>query len=208
MSGATAPTATCCWPACRRPGSTASRRPKGAFYLYCDVAHLTNDSREFCRRMLGEAGVATTPGRRLRSRARFRHLAHLLRRLDRRNGRGGAAAEGMETVVRLVAAAALLAALAAAPAFAKDDAKISAAEHDMKGAYAALLGTLSECRQAAPRARPGALARQSPGVRRERRAEGRLPGVPLPRRAPPSSGCSPMGRIPSSASKPSSNPAS
>jgi aspartate/methionine/tyrosine aminotransferase len=26
------------------------------------VAHLTNDSREFCRRMLGEAGVATTPG--------------------------------------------------------------------------------------------------------------------------------------------------
>ena len=35
---------------------------EGAFYLYCDVAHLTNDSREFCRRMLREAGVATTPG--------------------------------------------------------------------------------------------------------------------------------------------------
>ncbi|HEV3490801.1 MAG TPA: aminotransferase class I/II-fold pyridoxal phosphate-dependent enzyme [Reyranella sp.] len=35
---------------------------EGAFYLYCDVAHLTNDSREFCRRMLSEAGVATTPG--------------------------------------------------------------------------------------------------------------------------------------------------
>jgi len=35
---------------------------EGAFYLYCDVAHLTNDSREFCRRMLGEAGVAATPG--------------------------------------------------------------------------------------------------------------------------------------------------
>ena len=35
---------------------------EGAFYLYCDVAHLTNDSREFCSRMLGEAGVATTPG--------------------------------------------------------------------------------------------------------------------------------------------------
>ena len=35
---------------------------EGAFYLYCDVAHLTNDSRDFCRRMLGEAGVATTPG--------------------------------------------------------------------------------------------------------------------------------------------------
>jgi aspartate/methionine/tyrosine aminotransferase len=35
---------------------------QGAFYLYADVAHLTNDSRDFCRRMLQEAGVATTPG--------------------------------------------------------------------------------------------------------------------------------------------------
>lgn len=35
---------------------------QGAFYLYADVSHLTNDSRDFCRRMLQEAGVATTPG--------------------------------------------------------------------------------------------------------------------------------------------------
>jgi len=34
----------------------------GAFYLYADVAHLTNDSEAFCRRMLAEAGVAATPG--------------------------------------------------------------------------------------------------------------------------------------------------
>jgi aspartate/methionine/tyrosine aminotransferase len=34
----------------------------GAFYLYADVSHLTNDSRDFCKRMLAEAGVATTPG--------------------------------------------------------------------------------------------------------------------------------------------------
>lgn len=34
----------------------------GAFYLYADVAHLTNDSEAFCRRMLDEAGVAATPG--------------------------------------------------------------------------------------------------------------------------------------------------
>ena len=34
----------------------------GAFYLYTDVAHLTNDSEEFCRRMLREIGVACTPG--------------------------------------------------------------------------------------------------------------------------------------------------
>jgi len=34
----------------------------GAFYIYADVAHLTNDSEEFCQRMLAETGVATTPG--------------------------------------------------------------------------------------------------------------------------------------------------
>ncbi len=34
----------------------------GAFYIYADVAHLTNDSEDFCRRMLRETGVATTPG--------------------------------------------------------------------------------------------------------------------------------------------------
>jgi aspartate/methionine/tyrosine aminotransferase len=34
----------------------------GAFYIYADVGHLTNDSEEFCRRILNEAGVAITPG--------------------------------------------------------------------------------------------------------------------------------------------------
>ena len=34
----------------------------GAFYLYADVGRLTNDASAFCRRMLDEAGVATTPG--------------------------------------------------------------------------------------------------------------------------------------------------
>jgi aspartate/methionine/tyrosine aminotransferase len=34
----------------------------GAFYLYADVAELTNDSAEFCRRMLAETGIACTPG--------------------------------------------------------------------------------------------------------------------------------------------------
>jgi aspartate/methionine/tyrosine aminotransferase len=34
----------------------------GAFYLYADIGHLTNDSTDFCRRMLHEAGVAATPG--------------------------------------------------------------------------------------------------------------------------------------------------
>src|SRR5437763_7490122 len=36
---------------------------EGAFYLYVDVSALTRDSVDFCRRMLDETGVATTPGR-------------------------------------------------------------------------------------------------------------------------------------------------
>jgi aspartate/methionine/tyrosine aminotransferase len=35
---------------------------EGAFYIYAEVDHLTGDSREFCKRMLAEAGVAATPG--------------------------------------------------------------------------------------------------------------------------------------------------
>ncbi|MDA0262308.1 MAG: aminotransferase class I/II-fold pyridoxal phosphate-dependent enzyme, partial [Proteobacteria bacterium] len=34
----------------------------GAFYLYADVRQLTNDSIDFCRRLLHETGVAITPG--------------------------------------------------------------------------------------------------------------------------------------------------
>ena len=34
----------------------------GAFYLYADVRDYTNDSVEFCKRMLHETGVAATPG--------------------------------------------------------------------------------------------------------------------------------------------------
>jgi aspartate/methionine/tyrosine aminotransferase len=34
----------------------------GAFYLYADVAHRTNDSEEFCRRLLRETGIALAPG--------------------------------------------------------------------------------------------------------------------------------------------------
>lgn len=35
----------------------------GAFYAFCDVSRLTNDSMEFARKMLSEAHVAATPGR-------------------------------------------------------------------------------------------------------------------------------------------------
>jgi aspartate/methionine/tyrosine aminotransferase len=36
--------------------------PEGAFYVYADVADLTNDSVAFCNRLLHEVGVAVTPG--------------------------------------------------------------------------------------------------------------------------------------------------
>ena len=34
----------------------------GAFYVYVDIAHLTDDASSFCKRLLKEAGVAATPG--------------------------------------------------------------------------------------------------------------------------------------------------
>jgi aspartate/methionine/tyrosine aminotransferase len=34
----------------------------GAFYLYADVSHLTDDSRDLCAHILEDAGVALTPG--------------------------------------------------------------------------------------------------------------------------------------------------
>ncbi|MEQ9449683.1 MAG: aminotransferase class I/II-fold pyridoxal phosphate-dependent enzyme [Rhodospirillaceae bacterium] len=34
----------------------------GAFYIYADISAFSDDSELFCRRMLHEAGVATTPG--------------------------------------------------------------------------------------------------------------------------------------------------
>ncbi|MEC3862189.1 aminotransferase class I/II-fold pyridoxal phosphate-dependent enzyme [Mesobacterium sp. TK19101] len=36
--------------------------PDGAFYVYADVSHLTDDSRAFAQDILAEAGVAVTPG--------------------------------------------------------------------------------------------------------------------------------------------------
>ena len=45
-----------------KAGFTDLAPADGAFYIYADVGHLTNDSEEFCRRILNEVGVAVTPG--------------------------------------------------------------------------------------------------------------------------------------------------
>ncbi|THD83298.1 MAG: aminotransferase class I/II-fold pyridoxal phosphate-dependent enzyme [Phenylobacterium sp.] len=36
--------------------------PDGAFYIWADVGHLTDDSLAFCKRLLRDTGVATAPG--------------------------------------------------------------------------------------------------------------------------------------------------
>jgi len=48
----------------------------GAFYVYVDISRLTNDSGDFCRRLLHEGGVAATPGLDF-DRARGHHTLRL-----------------------------------------------------------------------------------------------------------------------------------
>jgi aspartate/methionine/tyrosine aminotransferase len=45
-----------------RLGLTAIAPPDGAFYIYANIAHLTDDSLAFCKAMLNDTGVATAPG--------------------------------------------------------------------------------------------------------------------------------------------------
>jgi aspartate/methionine/tyrosine aminotransferase len=45
-----------------RAGFDRIAPPDGAFYVYADVSHLTDDSRAFAREILEQAGVAVTPG--------------------------------------------------------------------------------------------------------------------------------------------------
>jgi aspartate/methionine/tyrosine aminotransferase len=43
-------------------GLTRIAPPDGAFYIYADIGHLTNDSLSFCERMLRDTGIAAAPG--------------------------------------------------------------------------------------------------------------------------------------------------
>lgn len=45
-----------------KAGLTRFAPAEGAFYLYADVSHLTDDSEGWCRRLLADTGVAITPG--------------------------------------------------------------------------------------------------------------------------------------------------
>lgn len=43
-------------------GITSFAPPDGAFYAYCDIGHLTDDSLQWCRDVLARTGVALAPG--------------------------------------------------------------------------------------------------------------------------------------------------
>jgi aspartate/methionine/tyrosine aminotransferase len=43
-------------------GLRAIAPPDGAFYIWADVGHLTDDSLAFCKKLLRDTGVATAPG--------------------------------------------------------------------------------------------------------------------------------------------------
>jgi aspartate/methionine/tyrosine aminotransferase len=45
-----------------RLGLTNIAPPDGAFYIYANVGHLTNDSLDLCQALLRDTGVATAPG--------------------------------------------------------------------------------------------------------------------------------------------------
>jgi aspartate/methionine/tyrosine aminotransferase len=46
----------------QRLGFGAAKPAEGAFYAYVDASAFTNDTMDFCLRLLSEAGVAATPG--------------------------------------------------------------------------------------------------------------------------------------------------
>ena len=43
-------------------GLHAIAPPDGAFYIYANIGHLTNDSLQFCETLLRDTGIATAPG--------------------------------------------------------------------------------------------------------------------------------------------------
>lgn len=61
-------------PALRELGFEVAAEPQGAFYIYADVSGLADDSEVLARRLIEEAGVATTPGLDFGDHLPRRHL--------------------------------------------------------------------------------------------------------------------------------------
>jgi aspartate/methionine/tyrosine aminotransferase len=61
-------------PALERLGFRVTAVPRGAFYIYADCSAVAEESFEFSRRLLEEAGVAVTPGNDFGAHGAGRHL--------------------------------------------------------------------------------------------------------------------------------------
>lgn len=61
-------------PALRELGFRFATEPQGAFYLYAEISELADSSEALARRLIEEAGVATTPGIDFGDNAPDRHL--------------------------------------------------------------------------------------------------------------------------------------
>lgn len=61
-------------PALREIGFRFATEPQGAFYLYADISELADSSEALARRLIEDAGVATTPGIDFGDNAPDRHL--------------------------------------------------------------------------------------------------------------------------------------
>jgi aspartate/methionine/tyrosine aminotransferase len=84
-------------PALRSLGLRVDAEPHGAFYIYADISAVSDDSQALARRLIEEAGVATTPGIDFGdNRAR----QHLRLAYTTRNDRLLEAAERMQRLLR------------------------------------------------------------------------------------------------------------
>ena len=61
-------------PALRQIGFRFATEPQGAFYLYADISGLADSSETLAKRLIEEAGVATTPGLDFGDNAPEQHL--------------------------------------------------------------------------------------------------------------------------------------
>ena len=61
-------------PALQRLGFIVATEPQGAFYIYADISGIATDSEALARRLIEEAGVATTPGLDFGDHLPRRHL--------------------------------------------------------------------------------------------------------------------------------------
>ncbi len=61
-------------PELQRLGFIIATEPQGAFYIYADISRMAEDSEALARRLIEEAGVATTPGLDFGDHLPRRHL--------------------------------------------------------------------------------------------------------------------------------------